>query len=85
MTYTVSDKVTMPKKPASLACKVRVKREKRIIREYCEAYRAVYLVMPTVSVEGEWVKIQGYDARVTFKRLAQLTTQLINRKGITNV
>lgn len=51
------------------------------ILHYQEAYRAVYGITPRADYHEGYITLQWQDARVTAKRLQQMTQQLKWRLG----
>lgn len=50
-------------------------------KEYKQAYKAVYGVLPELTWDGKWVRIKGQPQGVNAKRLKELTRQLKLRAG----
>lgn len=50
-------------------------------REYKQAYRNVYGMLPELTYDGTWIRIAGQTEGIGLKRLKELTRQLHNRRG----
>lgn len=49
--------------------------------KYKAAYKSIYSMEPEVEFNGTWCRITGQTARVSMKRLRELTRQLNYRNG----
>lgn len=50
-------------------------------KAYKTAYRAVYGLVPRVTYDGKWIRLEGVAQGVSPKRLDELTRQLRARAG----
>lgn len=50
-------------------------------KDYKSAYRALYGLVPVVTYDGKWIRLQGVAGGVSPKRLDELTRQLRARLG----
>ena len=56
--------------------------QERTIKQYKAAYKAVYGILPTITFDGTWIRIQGQVQGVKRKRLKEMAEQLEYRAGI---
>lgn len=69
-------RVRTPKKQTK-----RIGHLKDLAKAYKSAYRALYGLVPRVTYDGRWIRLQGESQGVSPKRLKELTRQLKARMG----
>lgn len=78
----ITDAVPMPQAKPKPQRQPRVKKVKvsdaikNAARDYKEAYKAAYGTTPTLTFNGEWIRIEGMTGGVKLLRLKELTRQL---------
>lgn len=63
--------------PKQIAPKITT--EERILSQFNEAYKKVFMVYPTINQSGGFYHVHGYADGMSLKRLKQLTSNLKNR------
>lgn len=54
---------------------------KGCVRAFCEAYKLVHGITPSVTYSGGYIRVKGLDYGVTRIRLKEMTNQLKWRHG----
>lgn len=54
---------------------------RKAVDRFKEAYKKVYGVTPTVTYVKPWLKVRGFNNRVTRQRLIEMAKQLEYRHG----
>ena len=77
----VVEEVPAPRIRMSKGATKKIHRLKDLAKAYKVAYRTVYGLIPRVTYDGKWIRLQGEAQGVSPKRLEELTRQLRARAG----